>query len=78
MVYESLNDAVDTTYDGEPGFLILEQGDNVGRYGIYTDDGRGNGNHVADTDDLYWARRITAGLDGQVAAEFNHDGWRRP
>lgn len=44
------------------------------RYSLYTDDGRGNGDFVCGSSDLYWIRRIAYSLDFVSGQGFTYDG----
>lgn len=60
----------------ERGYAIHEDLDAAEhRYSIYyTDNGCDNGNFVASTNDLYYARRIAHSLDMHTSVEFDHAG----
>ena len=44
------------------------------RYSLYTDDGRGNGDYIAGSEDIYWIRRIAFALDSQNGRDFDYFG----
>ncbi len=79
MVYDNtLDNRPDYAYENsaERGYAIHENsGDPVNgeygehRYSLYTDDGRGNGDYIAGSSDIYWIRRIAFALDAHDASE---------
>lgn len=77
MVYD--NTLGTPIFTGQSGYAIhecpaeLSTGTPI-MYEIYTDDGRGNGDYVCTSSQLYWARRIAHGLDNLEAENFDLQG----
>jgi len=70
MIYDWTQDDVLVLQQlySESGYSIHDNGESnldEHRYEIYTDDGRGNGDFVCTTSDLFWIRRIAQALDSQ-------------
>lgn len=76
MVYDNTHVAKPDYSSGEKGYAIHKSVDNEYEhtYNLYTDDGRGNGDYIAGSDDVYWIRRIAHALDLTEAKDYDYSG----
>jgi hypothetical protein len=82
MVYDYINNSPVREYE-ERGYTIHDANPQASptasgpRYELYTDDGRGNGDYIAGSDDIYWIRRIADALDQTDAQDYDSNGNRK-
>jgi hypothetical protein len=73
MVYDNTTGKPDYS-EGERGYSIHDNGVDLvvpePRYALFSDDGAGNGDYLAGSEDLYWIRRIAYALD---STDFSFD-----
>lgn len=76
MVYDYTDPQGFRPSTSERGFAIhqVSHESHSPLYELYTDDGRGYGNYVASSSDLYWIRRIAYALDQTSTRDFAPDG----
>jgi len=79
MVYDNTKEKPE--FNGERGYAIHRITGKTITYELYTDDGRGNGEYICVSDDLYWIRRIAYSMDiadsyvvNDLGMKFNMQG----
>ena len=80
MVYDNTQCSNPRLTTGERGFAIHDNGGlnlDEHRYELYTDDGRGNGDYICGSSDIYWIRRIAYSLDEVSRDNFDVNGVRK-